>query len=410
MKKYRFKILQKIFSIILMAIFVFTPFVYAQAETVSSLKSQQQAAAAKAAAAAAAKAAAQVQASQLNKDLSLVDSQIDQTQSSIDQTQSQISQTQGAITDLEAQIKAKEDELNSAQNKMGDVIASWYMEGESGLLEAVLASSQISDVITQQQYYDSIKQQIAGQMDRINRIKVDLNSTKTSDQQQLASLNDLKSSQQTQQNYLEGRQTMKTRLLTDTTHAITDLAAEQKAAEQQIADLQKKINTLSATQRWGDQIVSSGGGLSVPVYFQTGNQDKLGSTSYTVSLYGCFISSIAMIASYWGHTITPSEIAKDKSSFDGEGNYSPSSSLGVSVGGYQGVDWDVVDSELAAKPGRPVIISVYLPEVGKINRDGSSHFIVIKGKSGNQYLMNDPIGSGRGYNISQVRSMRIVRP
>ena len=117
-----------------------------------------------------------------------------------------------------------------------------------------------------------------------------------------------------------------------------------------------------------------------------------------------------MIGKYYGNSVTPSSIASNTSNFDREGYLMVASppGTGVNVGGSQSVNWDTVDDEI--NNGHPVIISIYLPSVGAVNRDGSSHFIVIKGKIGNQYLMHDPIGDGRGYNISQVKSMKIVRP
>jgi hypothetical protein len=61
--------------------------------------------------------------------------------------------------------------------------------------------------------------------------------------------------------------------------------------------------------------------------------------------------------------------------------------------------------------GHPVIVGVALG-IDMGNSYGVSHFVVIKpySQNGNHYSMHDPLGGGRGYSISQVKAMRIIRP
>jgi hypothetical protein len=120
-----------------------------------------------------------------------------------------------------------------------------------------------------------------------------------------------------------------------------------------------------------------------------------------------------MVATFYGQQVTPTAIALVPGNFDNYGYLQPSTPYPVSdvvVGSSQSINWSTVNSELDAVPSRPVIVSIYLPSVGAINADGSSHFIVIKGHNGNQYYMHDPIAGQRGYDTGQVRSMKIIRP
>ena len=130
------------------------------------------------------------------------------------------------------------------------------------------------------------------------------------------------------------------------------------------------MRTLTAITNWGGQIVSSDD--NAWYYSQTGDYTRLGSSWYTVNEVGCLITSMAMVSTFYGNHITP--------------------------------DW-VAQNAYFTNDGRPVIVSVYLPSVGAVNSDGSSHFIVIKNFSDGRYLMHDPIGPGRGYSLGQVRSM-----
>lgn len=400
-------IVTKLLASILMLAFILLP-VHAMALTSAELQRQKQYYAEQAAAAKAAAAQKAQEAALVKNQISNIDGQIDQTASAITQTSTQINDTASKIADLEAQIKVQEDNMNQEKEKMHRVIVSWYMEGDNGgLFESVLGSNSLSEVTTKEQYYESIRQEINGMIDQINKLKADLKIQKDEQESQKSTLEAMKSDQQARQKSLESNMAYKNQLLNYTNSTITDLKNQEAAAQARITQINAQISALSSTSRWGDQIVSSND--SSWYFAQTGNQTHLGDSPYTVSQYGCLITSIAMLSRYYGGSATPSSIASNTGNFDNEGYLLVSSPFGtgVNVGGSQSVNWDTVDEEIGN--GHPVIVSIYLPTVGAVNRDGSSHFIVIKGKSGSQYLMHDPIGNGRGYNISQVRSMKIVR-
>lgn len=380
-----------------------------RAESLTELQNQLKNAQTKKAQAAAQKAIQQKQAQMIAEQISNVNNEINSTEHAIDGTSTQISATEATIADLEAKIKNEEDNLVREKDKMDKVLASWYMEGESDFITAMIGSENISDAINKQEYYDSIRQQVEGTIERINMLKAELAEKKNTQEQQLLILNNLKSDQEAQQRSLEQKKSYKSRLLSDTKGVIADLSSQEQAAEAKIADIQRKINSLRAKSYWGTQIVTGGGGLNVPNYYQTGNYTRLGTSRYTVDMYGCLITSFAMVSSYYGHGATPTSIAQNTAIFDREGYllYSVPPGIGLSVISSRAVDWSVVNSELTS--GHPVIVSIYIPTVGSINSDGSSHFIVLKGRSGSGYLMNDPIVGERGYDLSQVRSMKIIR-
>ena len=107
--------------------------------------------------------------------ISNIDGQIDQTQVAVAQTSSQINDSATKIADLETQIKTQEENLVSEKDKMHRVITSWYMEGDNGgLFEAVLGSNSLSEVTTKEQYYESIRQEIGGMIDQIDKLKEEL--------------------------------------------------------------------------------------------------------------------------------------------------------------------------------------------------------------------------------------------
>lgn len=384
----------------------------ALAESLSDLNKKKQQLEQQAAAAKQQAAAKQTQAQELQNQLNIVNVRINQTQNAINQTNSQIGQTNANITNLETKIKTEEDNLANEKTKMTNVVSAWYMENQNGLLETLLSASSISDAVDTQTAYDSVRQQIKSAQDRIIQIKNDLANQKNDKEKQLLSLNSLKNDQESEKQSLENNQQTKNRLLNNTNGAIADLKDEQARIQSQITDIESKIKRLTATKIWGTGVVSGSGGLSVPSFYQTGNFARIGNSPYAginINNYGCLITSIAMVATYYGHHTTPDDIAGMSGIFSSGGSMLVNTppGIGINIQPSQNFNSDVVDDELAN--GHPVIASIYLPDVGRINADGSSHFIVIKGKSGSQYIMNDPIGDGRGYSTSQLRSMKIIR-
>jgi peptidoglycan hydrolase CwlO-like protein len=353
----------------------------------------------------------QQQAQQIQQQITAVTENISSTENAISRTEGQISTTEKSIADLEIAIKTEEDNLVKEQDRMGQVISSWYMEGETGLLEAMIDSQNISDVITQQQYYESIRQQIKGAMDKIEEIKADLGNQKTEQQNNLAALSDLKKTQNEQKSYLEDKKTLKNHLLSDTNGAISSLNAQAAEAEAKAAELRKVIASIYTS--------GAGGGprgtqlITDPdfswYYSQIDSQwsgTYLSPSRMTIGEVGCLVTSYAMVATYYGTTSSPVDIVR-KSSFTTGGSWLWfNSDPGFSVNGSVPKDWGIINTELAN--GRPVIVSVKVP--GPVyNADGSNHFIVISGLSNGKYLIHDPYWRNSSYDLANVISMKLTR-
>lgn len=390
----------------------FSPTFFAYAATsITDLNAQKKALEEKAKQAAAAQAQKEKEAAALSGQITYVNNQITQTQNAIVGTDNQVVATQTKIAELGDSISTEEANLASEQNTMDKIIASLYMEGDSGLLESLLSSSSISEAITNQQYYESIQQQIEGTIQRITKIKADLSNQRDQKDKQLADLTNLKVSQVDQKKFLESRKVLKSELLSDTKSTVVALEAEQADAKAAIADLQARIDRIKAAS------IGAGGDLvSVTdaswYYRQTDERwasEKLGLYA-TIGDYGCLLTSLTMVAKFYGKNYTPLS-ALDKSSFIrswGRNDGALISTSIVSDGKSQPVDWTVIDNELAN--GHPVVVGVALG-VDMGNSFGVSHFVVIKSKIGtDKYAMHDPLGENRGYKKSQIKAMRIIRP
>jgi len=294
---------------------------------------------------------------------------------------------------------------------MSNVIASWYMEGQSAFLDSVLSSDNLSEVVDKQQYYDSVRSQIQNEIDKINQMRADLTAQKDSQSTQLATLNQLQTSQENQKSYLEQRQTLKSQIYSDTQNTISSLNAEQEEANKMVATLQAKIDAIrAASVGAGGDVVSSS--PESWYYQQTDSRWASYKMGYyaTIGAYGCLLTSLTMVANFYGRSYTPITAAENSSfvhTWGGSDGALISTSI-VSDGKSQSINWSTVDDELANN--HPVIVGVALG-VDMGNSYGVSHFVVLTSKmSDGKYAMQDPLGQGRGYKKSQVKAMRIIRP
>lgn len=378
------------------------------AATLSELRAQQAALQQQIKDAQAAAAARKVTAANAAAEIADLQKEITQVNAEISATQSTITDTESSISTLAQQITDKQAEYDRLTEQVKDTLRQYMMVQTSrqdlNYLSLVFSSDSLSSDVTTKRSYVSIKQ-------KLERLQADL----------VAAQNDLKNQKEDQeqkksdlQYYVQQNQLQKTQLAKQqATQASLKASAElaQKALEKQaasasaqIAKIEQQISLLSATKAWGNQIVSSNDWSWY--YTQTGDGTYLGKSPYTVSQYGCLITSIAMVSTYYGSSVTPDYIARN-GSFSSGGYLISLPPLNISVQGSQRVNWSTVNDEISN--GRPVIVSIYLPSVGAVNSDGSSHFVVIKGYANGQYLMHDPIGAGRGYNLNQVVSMKLVR-
>lgn len=137
--------------------------------------------------------------------------------------------------------------------------------------------------------------------------------------------------------------------------------------------------------------------IAVPLFSQgdpTWGRDALGRSGQTLGEAGCAVTSAAMVLRFYGADTDPGRL---NAYCDGHGGYTPQGWLywekAAEVAGsgvrhaYEDLpSYWLLDSNLLR--GNPVIVRVRLP-------GGITHFVVVMGKEGFDYLIRDPAGAGR---------------
>lgn len=332
-----------------------------------------------------------------------------------------------ALTELEIQVKQQEIDILSVDigdltvrlDRIGNFL-TYQEEIFVNRARLAYASDQLSsfDVVLGAENLD----------DAMRRIKY-LRVLEDQDVQALNEMRDTRTSFNGQKTTLENKKSDVERLKTEAEgkklSLISYQASRKSLLEQTKNDEQVYQSLLREAQSELEAIrraVRLRGGAS-PVYNQTrcdswgcyyNQRDSkwfytpMGYSGLATGEYGCLVTSMAMIATHYGKNINPGNISATPSAFWGTSAFLLDN---IIVGGvrmtktskyaYPGLNRTVIDEELAA--GRPVIVGVM----------SEGHFVVIKGKSDGQYIMNDPwypnaydIPLSRYY--SSVSSTRVV--
>lgn len=341
------------------------------------------------------------QANSLQGQIESMNNQIYIAELNIQKYQKEIYIKEKEISDTQVKIKQKEKELAYQKSVLDESLRVIYEEGNAGFLESFLTAQTLSDLIDRTEYLDTVSNKVEVTMGKIAKIKSDL----------VAKKNDLKEKKNKLSSLLaEQRQTRESLILQKSSkdQLLVQTQGQEVQYKKIIDNLHRILNEIYNSRRGapvGSQLVSS---VDYDWYYNQTNYPNvyLRPSSFTIKEYGCLITSIAMVATKYGHYITPPGVV-DASNFNYDGGWLGfRRDIGVTVGWSRPINWGVVNSEL--NNGHPVIISVKIPGVPSYNSDGSNHFIVIKGTSDGKYLIHDPYWTNGSYDLNQVRSMKIV--
>jgi peptidoglycan hydrolase CwlO-like protein len=308
---------------------------------------------------------------ELGKQKNTLSSQIISMDSQIKLTTLKISQTEDQITTLTNKISRLEVSLDSLAVVLGKRIVETYKKGSLDPFSLLFSSSKFSDFVSRYKYLKVMQAH-----DR--QLLFSMEETKTSYDDQKAEIEKLKATLESQKIVLARQKKDKENLLVVTKN-------DEKNYQ---ALLNKALAEIASLKRFSQD---NPGGILSPQQSPDGwyysQRDErwatktIGNSQETILDVGCLISDIAMVFTFYGDRKTPADIAGNTSYFFSHTAYilrpwpSPSGKSYVELS-----DMGTVDGELSA--GRPVIVH--------LNLGGDGHFIVLKKKEGDDYIMHDP--------------------
>lgn len=178
----------------------------------------------------------------LQKQIEVAGLQLQAIGTQIEKTNAEISRTNNELVDAEVQIYEKKRVLREA-------IKESYMRRQTGILEVVLGSSDLSELISQLEYITTIESRITGSLTVLQELNVILKESKGKLEIADKELKELQASKQLEQHSLGVQVGAKDALLHDAT--LTEAEYQKRLAEAVIEQqrLQQEIARLAAGSR-----------------------------------------------------------------------------------------------------------------------------------------------------------------
>ncbi|HUW24010.1 MAG TPA: C39 family peptidase [Patescibacteria group bacterium] len=318
------------------------------------------------------------QVSTLSREISLMDSRIKLTALKITQTEIQIKTTEQEITTLTGKIVRLDGSLDEISKFLLSRVAETYKKGKMDSVALLLSSKSFSDFISQYRFLQAVQVH-----DREMLLAMEQTRTSYDEQKQLkeklqAELIKLKKQLDSDKTLLAQQKKNKESLLLETRNNEAKYQSLRARALAEIASLK------GFTQKQKGGILPPQNSPDGWYYSQRDERWAMRTISYsseTIFDVGCLISSVAMVSTFYGDRKTPLDIASNPSYFWLDTAYM--NSPWPSVAGKQQTslaNMTEVDRELDAN--RPVIVH--------LNLGGDGHFVVLKKKEGDDYIMHDP--------------------
>src|SRR6185437_11082055 len=330
----------------------------------------------------------------LSSQIGVMDNQIQLTQYRINATQQQIMSLTMDIDSAGKRMGNLENSLTNVTKVLLSHIVAAYQAGSGADMQVLLSSSDISDMVTKENYLRFVQKH---------------------DQQLLYDTQQARVDYANQKNILEGQKKQVLALNTQLQQYTTDLASQKTAKQDLLTQTQgdevtyERLleQTKAQLASFSNFAVSQGGASLLSgqtvcddwgcYYNQRDTQwggIALNGTQYSIASVGCLMTSMAMVYTHYGHKdVTPLSINSNGGNFSGIPaallNYSISAN-GVSATRTR------LGSSSAAIPD-----SISDPIIVGISYDGSpypDHFVVLISGSGGNYQMNDPY-TPNGHNI-----------
>jgi len=342
----------------------------------------------------------------LTQAINTINSKINLAQAQINQTQAQIKTLEKEVTVLDGVLETVTDSMDKLEIIYTARVRESYKQMRVTPLNLIFSSDSIGDYFNKVKYLNTVKAKDQLILAELERSKNDYDQRKQDKVQKQQEVEKLKSKLESQKKLLVAQQKDKQNLLAQTKNDEKTFRDLMQKANAEIAAIR---NYTSGASPLGNQTHCDGWGC---YYSQRDTQwfyNTIGSSSETLGRVGCLITSTAMIASHYGKSLKPSDIAASSDPFVYSTAYMVKGTWTVNGVTVTRTDVSIttgkIDEELSA--GHPVIVGLY---------SGPAHFIVIKGKNDQGYIMNDPyMENGYDkpfsdkYNVSNITQLDIVR-
>ena len=348
----------------------------------------------------------QKQGATLNNQISIMNAEIGQTETEIQVSEGKIESFTNKIGDLENKIKEKEELIVVQKKVLSELIRAYYEYNQQNVFNTMIKDSGFSQFMSEEDRIVQIGDGVREMLSSIMALKTDMENNKKEAEEKKNGVTDLKYQLEESNADLEAGKAQKNLLLAQTQGDEARYQARLEKAERQKLELLGDIDILYGAS--SAELEALKASLPKPDkkyhaltswhYYQNdsrwGNK-RIGQSNSLIKDYGCALTDVAMIFTYYDEDITPKSLAKKPIYIWGDSIIWPSSSKDI-VGGsislvtntnHTGVNWNTVDDEIDNE--NPVIVFVCAKNCGTRQRAG--HYVIIHNKDKNgKYVVHDP--------------------
>lgn len=324
----------------------------------------------------------------LSSAIDYLNTQIKLTQAKIASTTTQLDKLNVEISDLSGRIESIDFSLDDLTKLFVTRVKETYMRKNSYDTVMIAQSSGLSNMLRNIEYIKKIRDHDRSILIALEKSRLDATAQKDLKEEKQAEIEALKAKLDSDKAALNGQISAKNKLLTDTKNDEAKYQQLRASAQAQLAAFTKFVsNQGGASILNGSTKDDSGWGKYYNQRDSGWGNQLLPGSSYSMASSGCLVTSMAMVMSYYGKSVTPGAIATQSELFS-FGDFRQGSLSIAGVGTVRtriGYSRTSLDNELASNPGKPVIVGII-----QYGSSRPEHFLVVKAKVGDDYLVNDP--------------------
>ncbi len=328
----------------------------------------------------------------LSSQIQLMDTQINLTELRIANTEQQIISLQDDIKITKDKISNLQDSIDIATQAMIKRISAVYEFGSVDALNIFLTSDNVSNLLTRLKYLRIVQISDKKNIYASQQAKVDYSNFQSILELKKKQVEVLQGQLKTYQDQLDQEKQTKQQLLSDTQGSEANYQELLAQAQAQLAALSSFARSRAGA---GGQIIphqdlSDGWGKYYNQRDANWGNNLIGLSSMQVWEVGCLLTSYAMVASHFGGSLTPADVAVNTSNFwygTADFNKPGPSANGHSV---QSIDNPSLDDLRSALNSGAVVIAGLSANGGPYPSHYSDHWVVLRSVDGNSFKINDP--------------------
>ncbi len=318
----------------------------------------------------------------LSSQIQFADTQIYLTALRIQDAEAKVKKTGEEIENISGKIDGLNESLSHVSKLLIEKIAEGYKRRDVPFLSVIVDSDKASILANRLKYAKTVEENDRRLAFQVQQAKLNFQQQKELREKKKEQLAQLTIVLEDQKKALDVQKGQKQKLLADTQNDEATYQRLLAQAQAQIRGFKSFVQGSGASSTIGANAFGSG---SDGAYYSQRDErwahNAMGASSENILDVGCLVSSIAMVSTKLGSSVTPAGIAADSGRFWLNTAWMRYPWPGVAGRTYRAVS--DIDAELNS--GNYVIVGV-----GGCS-NGGSHFVVLTRKDGDSYIMHDPI-------------------